>query len=355
MNLANFNPYPSVLLDESSPTNHCSNGYKVGLPNFCQKKLPSDELCIAHYKSLQNKELNTWVECPYGFSTFIFSFEHKKCAITGIIPYPRTDSENEKKRLKTVTDRVDVNDVVSFTKAMSSLYEDIADKISRDTSRNLAALHEIRKYNRNIKQSLERWCRNQSSSDPDLAAPEVVKSWKLSELMSYQFEILGLIADEGLAHIIPKTRSEIFKVFDKCQRIYRSLAYEKDIAFKIEGDSPVAVVSDKTFPIVATVLIENAIKYSPSNSEIIISIRNHNKDSLKVSIRNQLVKGVQIPTNIFDKGKRGDQDSEGSGIGLYLAQMVAKQHNTEIKYRLLSSNFQPEIEFFFEMKRMNDS
>lgn len=351
MKVSDLNPFPSIGLEEEVPTNNLKDGYKISLSNFCRKKLPHDQLCINHYEECRKYTEDKFHVCPHGYSTYTFTVNSKKHAITGILPLGKNVSAKEKERGKlTPAQKVNPDDIIELVKHMKIVHEEVHDQIARDTSNNLAALHEIRKYNRNIKLSLERVCRAQSPNDPDQAQIAIVKSWKLSELMSSQFEILGLIADEGLVNLIPKTKSEIYRIFDKCQRIYRTIASEKNIQIYMDGDSPFTMVSDKTFPILATVLIENAIKYAPNNSTIRISIKMLDNEKFQVLVVNDLVEGIEVPKNLFVKGERGNQDNEGSGIGLYLAQLVAKQHSTTINYRIEELKSVKKIEFSFIMK-----
>jgi K+-sensing histidine kinase KdpD len=81
-------------------------------------------------------------------------------------------------------------------------------------------------------------------------------------------------------------------------------------------------------------LIDNAIKYSPEDTEISISVRQTGREIL-VSITDQ---GSGIPieelTNIFDRMYRIEQrlssGKEGIGLGLYICQRLIEAHNGRI-------------------------
>lgn len=78
-------------------------------------------------------------------------------------------------------------------------------------------------------------------------------------------------------------------------------------------------------------LLDNAAKFSPSNSEIIIELK-AKKPHLSLIIKDQ-GKGIlkkDMP-EIFEKFYRGsDHTREGMGLGLFLAKNIVKQHHGDI-------------------------
>lgn len=199
-----------------------------------------------------------------------------------------------------------------------------------------------------MKQEAERLCRAASPKDPDRANPALVSIWKSSDLMSFQFGILELIANETLADLPLNSNSQIYRIFDKCIRIYELTATDKKIQLRLSGDSPTALVCDKTFPIIPTVLIENAIKYSENGEVIEIRIANvSGTKRTRITVQNVTARSPML-AEIFSKGVRGA--SGGLGIGLYLANLVAKQHSSELTLdrQLVGAN-QERFTFSFEI------
>src|SRR4029077_4703726 len=107
----------------------------------------------------------------------------------------------------------------------------------------------------------------ESPEDLDNASPDLVKIMKASELMSRQFDVIELLANEELATLPLNSVSEVYKLFDKCARIYQTRS--KRITLDApQGFSPRVDACDKTFPIIPSVLIENALKYSVPESDV---------------------------------------------------------------------------------------
>jgi signal transduction histidine kinase len=87
---------------------------------------------------------------------------------------------------------------------------------------------------------------------------------------------------------------------------------------------------EKTFAIIPTALLENALKYSPEDTEIKIRFQEKPR-GCTVCVSNLARSGNVLGPEVFNKGYRGNLQIEGSGNGLYVAQLVARQHGTQIQ------------------------
>ena len=82
-------------------------------------------------------------------------------------------------------------------------------------------------------------------------------------------------------------------------------------------------------------LLGNAIKYSKPNGQVTVSVTRHKEHFLEVSVTDQ---GIGIPKSsmdrIFTKFFRGEnavkQQTEGSGLGLFIAKNIIMNHGGEI-------------------------
>ncbi len=347
--------YPNVEISAEGKANALADGQFICASNFCRKKFSSDAKCAEHYKNLSALSQPAWLQCPFGYSSYAFKFDGQLRSITGLIPFPRMGGDVERERAKDNPDQKIAKDgVEKNVSALQAIIFNLKNQVSTEITRSLAALHEVRKYNRNLKQTLERFCNRTSPQDPDQAQADIVKAWKISEFMSYQFDVLSLIADENLTQLAPKTESEIYKVFDKCVRLFTYFATERKMRISIKGDSPKAIVSDKTFPIMATVLIDSAIKYGAPGGSVDVEIKVFDVNRFRVTVGNDVESVSAIPVDPFQRGVRGSQDTDGSGVGLFLAQLVAKQHGTQIKCQRTKTGGQKDrVEFEFHMSSID--
>ncbi len=301
-------------------------------PNFCKKAFNRDSRCKKHYQQVAVGPLNVPTQCPFGFATYVTEFQSQRLALTAFVPHPRLGGEEEKERAKTQgIGKFDHKQIESFIEFIKNCDQRLHFIETETINKHSMALHEIRKLNRTVKHTAERLCRIESPNDPDLAQSELVTIWKTSELMSAQFDVIELLADESLATLPLKTRTQVYKIFDKCVRIFRSLPGSPII--KINGtqsNEPYIDACDKTFPIIPSVLIQNAMKYSVPSSPVLVDVSTYS-GHVEVRVINHAKVNEQFDQRVFNKGVRASADGDGNGFGLYLAKLVVGQHKGKIE------------------------
>lgn len=326
-----LSPLPMVDLDEISLPN---DGFYVSLPAVCKRNWNKNLACIEHYKSVRVTAAlspSGLVQCPYGFSSFPIKTAGKNVALTALIPFPRLGGAHENQLSKTnKNSRIERSSIERIADGIKRIDLNIKSLETETVRRYSVAFHEIRKLNRNVNQTAERLCRAENSSVPEAANPELVKIWKTAEIMVKQFEVMELLANEELTKLPLVSHSDPYKLFDKCIRVFGTLDSSKRIIIKSSPAYRVNIlVCDKTFPIIATVLLQNAIKYSQPHSEIRVFIEG-SSDLCKITVTSVSDGQELLNNSIFQRGVRGATETQGSGNGLYLAQLVARQHGTRI-------------------------
>jgi len=332
--LSKVSPLPIVNL---SAIQEPLSGLIMPLCDICKRNFNRSSQCHDHYaKMRQEKRSKELVQCPYGLTSYPVKLRDEYVALTGLIPYPRMGSTAErsvqKKCAASKISRTDIERSVALLEEMDARIETIESEI---TKQNAVGLHEIRKFNRTVKQNAERLCLEQVPGSPEKADPRLVNIWKASELMSQQFDAIELLANERLAELPLHSRINVYQIFDKCVRIINS----GDAGYRIKIHAPrdyegTIQACDKTFPIIPSSLLENAVKYSIPNSEIhVVFSSDRGKHIVKVSnlVNPGLIDdGAVFDQSLFKKGVRLATGKEGSGNGLYLAWMVVQQHGGDI-------------------------
>ncbi len=352
--ISKISPLPVVDLEtENVPV----DGWQFPLSSTCRKHLAEGDVCKTFYQTLKMKKDSEEIfQCPFGFTTIRFRAGETKIALTGFIPFPRRGGSQEKIVAKRhPAYKIDLESVKTLISQLRQARRNLM-SIEEATVKNYSmALHEIRKLNRTIVQQAERICSRESPSDPEDAPRDILNIWKTAELMSRQFDVIELLANENLAQLPLKTVSEPYRIFDKCVRVFRNRGLNNRLSLSsTPGFSPRVQVCDKTFPIIPTVLIENAIKYSIKNSEIQIKIELVNGECL-ISVISESNRSHSLDESIFKRGVRVSGDRDGSGNGLYVAQLVAQQHNSLIS--VLSKRINLEVvshTFSFSLRILNE-
>ena len=331
-----FTPVPIVdFRDIDLP----QNGAFITRTEFCTRKFAQGDTCKDFYKRLAlSPETGKAVQCPFGFTCFPFDLGGVRHAFTGFIASPRLGGDNERQRAKDFPHaKIDIARIEHFASELSKGEKARIASLSADAKNYPHALHEIRKLNRNVKHEAERLLLGGVQEATSLVVPltNIVKS---TELMTYQFEILDLLANETLAVLERRTQSDVYKMVDKCVRIYEIMGSEKTVDINLGGDglaNPpiIATVCDKTFPIIPTVLIENAIKHATPETTIIVRVKREKPELFKFSVTNWGPR-MTVALDLLKKGVTGGLKSSGQGFGLYLANVVAGQHEAKLRYTI---------------------
>lgn len=122
-----------------------------------------------------------------------------------------------------------------------------------------------------------------------------------------------------------KSRIEDFNELANFQKKYIVTDIDSALNYYGEKDSIVQLMD---------ILLENAIKYAPEDSDILVCLKKNRKNAiLKVSNKADVKKGDL--SKVFDRFYRLDESRnstiKGYGIGLSMAQLIAEKHKETIR------------------------
>lgn len=332
MTIQRLSPLPIVNLED---VNLPQDGLFVRLPPCCRKHFAESTACRDHYRSFSSASypLHEYVQCPFGFSTYAFATAKSHFAFTALIPWPRLGGKKEANQAKRNPDnKLARSQVKENLQALLAAESSIASLVRHAIERNAMSLHEARKFNRAIKQSAERICRMQNPDNPHLADVDLVKIWKAADFMSTQFEILELIANEEITRLPVNTTINLYPLCDKVVRLYST----QRVGVTVNMDATPAGfrapidACDKTIHMIPTVLIENAIKYARTGTRVDVKIHQEGMKHCMLVVSNVPSMASTFGLEVFEKGVRASS-LDGTGFGLYLAQLIANQHQTKIE------------------------
>jgi len=116
---------------------------------------------------------------------------------------------------------------------------------------------------------------------------------------------------------------------------FKNIAISNGKTFKVDLDAPIEVVGDMEMLKRAVInILDNAIKYSPQNAQIKISL-DENTYYYIISVSNP---GDIIPSDVlkklFDRFERADKarTSKGFGLGLPIIKAIAEAHNGKTEF-----------------------
>jgi two-component system sensor histidine kinase CiaH len=145
-------------------------------------------------------------------------------------------------------------------------------------------------------------------------------------------------ADAGVSNVM-KEKFDLITASEQIIRSFQLVADEKGVALELDYQTPISVFADKErLSQLLLILIDNAIKYTPTGGKVKIELRTITGSKPTVSITVQDT-GVGIPDEhkklIFDRFYRIDKvrsrEEGGSGIGLSIAKWIVDAHGGTIK------------------------
>jgi signal transduction histidine kinase len=315
-------PYPIYEPD----TKILHDGSTIPASGFCRKWITQSK-CLNHYAQLE-KQPAGYYQCPFGFTSRSFRFLGKLWVITGTIAHPRFGTQEERRLAKdypdTRTARADIEALIRFFSSLEKIQTEVIEQSAKVLPQ---AFHELRKLNSAVLQHAEREKKLRGDDSPNL-----VTIMSAAELMRNNFDILEAISNIETMMAIPRDSAiDVFALVYKVKKIFEVRASERGARINITGDVGKAFIrgSQKSFPIVPAVLMENAIKYGLPDSTINarVSIQGSN---VEFTVENRS-KFYIHPTDCFDRGARYAPEVEGGGFGLFLARKIVDCHNGTIQ------------------------
>ncbi|WP_240360612.1 sensor histidine kinase [Pyxidicoccus caerfyrddinensis] len=331
--LLTLSPYPVVRLsDVQLPV----DGALVPAPPYCRKVFPLGK-CQEHYKSLAaSKETGTRT-CPYGFLTQRTQIGDCEIALTALLT-PEAEGYRKLKKdapASNISAKLLEEKIRRFSDAANQLV-----RISRKGGNSyIEALHEVRRLNQTVKVIMERSVMALKEGRPVLQG-DIVRAEKASEMMSLHMDALDLLANPSLLEKAPLRGFVLYQLVDKICHVYKPRADERRIGFLLTGKSFSAIkADDRTFYIIPSVLIDNAIKYGPPETMVEVRVFEgamNNLPSVGFS-----VSSIGPPSSKAEearmirqrgRGQMAAASADGSGQGLYLAGLIARHHGASLSF-----------------------
>lgn len=152
-------------------------------------------------------------------------------------------------------------------------------------------------------------------------------------------EMLSINHAEDTLELVQPESIDMPALVDETVFDFRSEAYKRGIELIFaKPSSPIAsAMADKEkIRVVIQNLVENAIKYSNQGDRVVISI-GEKDTTIELSVRDTGI-GInpedkdRIFTKFFRAGNAKEQDSVGSGLGLYTSRRIVEKHNGSMRF-----------------------
>ena len=184
----------------------------------------------------------------------------------------------------------------------------------------------IKLYSELLSEQLE-----EDSMEAELLGQIQTQAQKLEFLIQALTKLSRL--ETNILEVVP-VKSQVKPLLESAIEEIRKKAEKKEIQIKIEMDFEAEAVFDRKWTEEALYnLLDNAVKYSPAGSEVLISTKLYEMWCvIAVSDRGRGISEEEIP-KIFGRFYRAKevQQEEGVGIGLYLVREILQKEGGFIK------------------------
>lgn len=331
-------PLPTLKVDKNTGHKEITDGFLIKTPNYCLKKCKTKN--CAEFINQQASDNITHNICDNGFSTFLLRFDTDNLLIAGVIAENNREIKGERRRAYH-THIINRSVVESWYKGALKLKLFIEEGIPHIVADSIAELHDVKStasvVTRNAEAVIKDYSAGKSFEDKVESASPILKTlYKSVMLLNSRLNMMSIITNPASVTHGSRRRFPVLKIFYKIAKIFEGEASSKRVNINVVGSSTNAPDLYPAFDTIPLVLIDNAVKYSLSDQGITVRIDDVG-NGVKASVTSfgPIVSQDEI-SKIFEKGYRSawavQTISKGSGLGLYIAKLVADAHNTKIMY-----------------------
>lgn len=314
--------FPNILIDSYGKVAAVNEGTLFTPPHHCRK--------VDYFENITKSTPSGWSLCPNGYAIFRYKLpvlQSYDIIIFGLKIYGISTAQGKSESLSIKLNKEDVE------KYLYKSIEQILQVDGHVKSFLVSSLHEIRSLNSNMYNTVYGLRADIESRgfslEQDLPVIKNIES--LAEIQKVRSDYMDVVSGQDQKDY-DFTKIPVYKKFDRLCKSLIPVAKQKNIKIYIEGTSHSYIEGIRFFDVIPYLLLHNAIKYSPANQRIDVSIEedNHQIIVLLHSLGPKIDK--EEKELIFQKGFRGKYaraiSAEGNGIGLYFLKKLVKSHKS---------------------------
>lgn len=224
-----------------------------------------------------------------------------------------------------------------FSKADFELYVESlveGERRTRNRVKNEISLliHDLRRFSNSIYQNAVATKKAIFDGDGNEASVRIDNTLAAQAMLSIRTDILDLAESDDVQQ--DQEKVPVYRKFDKVVKSFKPGCSLKKVDISISGSSHSVTIGPDCVEIIAYILVDNALKYSPPNHTITVSVAEQ-EHTIDVEVTSLGPIFTQNEADlIFERGYRskGAQaiEASGTGYGLYLAKSLVARFKGSI-------------------------
>ena len=270
-----------------------------------------------------------WTHCPSGYAAYTTSISSDEMIWLVVYGLKIAGISTSRGRERTLSIRLTRASVEAYVKRSIDALRQSKEKLNLVMRTNI---HEVRSINADIYNAVYRLKGNleKSQYDSQRDSPIVKNIEELSKFLKTRTDVLDVLSNPALLQAA-RSLIPVYRAFHRIVHSLNPTALAKGIRMNLRGASTNRVSGISLFDVIPYLIIQNAIKYSPRNTDIEIRF-----DETEESVYVQVISvGPYVDEEemerIFLSGYRGRLarrvTAEGTGVGMYLVKMLVELHD----------------------------
>jgi signal transduction histidine kinase len=326
-----FCPYPTVQADGS-----LLDGTIVPQSNYCREKCSARE-CLT-FSPGEKRGVPVFYTCTKGFSVAVVTQGESLIRINGVLEAStnmapkRFKKEQRNRKLKPP-------ELARWLKAFAAVQPEYKRQVDARAEDAVHALHDIKSLIGSVLHTAEQYIFEQSGQTIEekieASSPHLQTIYHSCEILQSLLQITDILTNPAVAQFGTPLPISAHGAILKLVKIHENRALSQRKRLTLRGRSVNKVRLYSSFILIPHILIDNAIKHADRDTEIRIWIEDKESGEIKLNFSSF---GLLVPERerdaIFLRGVRGSNvRAKGSGLGLYIAQIVARANGFQLSYR----------------------
>lgn len=328
-------PYPTIGED-----GRLVDGLGIRQPKKCRKC--AHQSCVSLLQSLPDRAL-THAVCEEGYSVVSIPSDYGPLWANGVLVPIRNTVKDAAWRKANRSQKAPWEQLETYASSLSLATGAIRHELQAQAKEAVAGLHDIKTAVGVVLRNAEAIICGLSGRNDyekiEKADPSLKSLLKSVNLLESRLKLASLIANPESARYGQRRLTAVYPLFHLMVRLCEQDAVRRGVRVRMTGSSYNSLMLYDSFDTLPLVLIDNAIKYSPANKDVTVRVEDRGKEKCAARVESW---GPVVPpefrSRIFERGFRapGAQDvaTSGSGLGLYIAKIVAEANGCSLAYRV---------------------